>query len=402
MSAGELRTGLGLAIESVKNEHQKDETLSRFKDKNKDPYKMLLIKNEFNQSWTITAENNLGEIKTFDIQSSSALAIVLQEMDQKNISFTKRSEILNVAAQLFNRTNTKNKVTLLSNKSGHYKPEDEENYQMLKFWEKRGVDLTQTPFYSFMKGAGEVTFRSAQEYIDKIEPAILARQLSCLFIESGIIQNYTHQPLLEKEMILVMDRMGNCYSTDSNNYSISFTHPEIIMDIKLPEFIDRAMFLKTEIIAKIADIKDEKREIKDHLRDLSQLSSESPFPISLNEEKEIERNNLRIKKIDADISRLESATKENPRLGKKRIHGGGIITTNCKGEITKIDTKIGEYALSKQEIATTLKKLENQGVKLDGVRLITYHADKLIFENAKKYTEKEENSIKIKPLSLRR
>ena len=82
------------------------------------------------------------------------------------MSFSERSTILNQAATLLGRINPTNKVTLLSSKSGHYQPRDEENYYMLKLWEKHGVDLAKTPFTSL---SSSQLYENAQEYLDKIE-----------------------------------------------------------------------------------------------------------------------------------------------------------------------------------------------------------------------------------------
>lgn len=208
LAAGELRMGLECFIQNAKDKHQAQAMLKEFTTNNKDPYKIQFIKNEKDKTWMIAGENVVGKIQVIAVPAGSMLDQSLQDPTIKDLSFSKRSTILNQATILLGRTNPSNQVTLLSSKSGHYQPRDEENYYMLKLWERRGVDLTKTPFISL--GSSQV-FRSATEYLEEIEPRMKARQETRLFIEAGSMQNHLHEPLSSMEKTVVINKQGECY-----------------------------------------------------------------------------------------------------------------------------------------------------------------------------------------------
>ena len=166
LAAGELRMGMECLIQHAKNQQEADIILEQFRTTNKDAYKILFVQNEANDRWQLAGKNATGDIQIIGIAASSDLDQALQDSNRNDLSFSERSTILNQAATLLGRINPTNKVTLLSSKSGHYQPRDEENYYMLKLWEKHGVDLAKTPFTSL---SSSQLYENAQEYLDKIE-----------------------------------------------------------------------------------------------------------------------------------------------------------------------------------------------------------------------------------------
>lgn len=396
LAAGELRTGLACSFQPVKNEKEKLEAIKKFQTDNKDPYNLHFIQNESKKSWTLVGEDSSGKMRSLTIESDSELGKALKNANARSLSFSKRTELLDKAAELLGRRNNKDQITLLSSKSGHYHPEDEENYYMLKLWEKRGVDLAKTPFTCFMGfGIGAQTFRSAQEYIAKVEPAIRARQEAQLSIgDEGIVRNRNLQPITSIQTSIVLNKKGEIYSGD--DYKVSFTHPKMISTKgDLPGFEKQKEVLKTDIEIEIKKLKDKKSTIQARINNLDDLIKHGTKRKRDSRRTIKESELLRISEIDKKITKLEDAIKSAPRLAKQEILGGGVITTNSNGLIIKIDAKLGDYNLSDKEIKNTLKKLENQGVKLDIVELITYNklGEQNPSQNAAQYLLASKSSV---------
>lgn len=64
------------------------------------------------------------------------------------------------------KTDEKGKITHISSKSGHYKPTHKENKAMLKWFEDRGVDLSQVTFTCFLKGGKISKPMNAKHYLN--------------------------------------------------------------------------------------------------------------------------------------------------------------------------------------------------------------------------------------------
>lgn len=223
LASGELRMGLDCFIQHAKDKDGAEVIQKKFITNNKDPYKKQFVKNEKDNTWAITGENAEGSMETIPVPSDSALEQVLQDPAIKDLPFSKRTAILNEAAALLGRTNPTDQVTLISSKSGHYQPRDEDNYYMLKLWERHGVDLTKTPFISLSTNR---LFRSAREYLDEIEPRMKERQKTRLFVEAGSMQNHLHEPLSSVEKTIVINDRGECYEWGLSHPG--FTHPEVL------------------------------------------------------------------------------------------------------------------------------------------------------------------------------
>lgn len=67
------------------------------------------------------------------------------------------------------KTDSNGTVVGLSNKSGHYKPMDEENLFLLQYFKSRGVDLKKVTFTEMRFRDKEVVHPDAQEYMDQLE-----------------------------------------------------------------------------------------------------------------------------------------------------------------------------------------------------------------------------------------
>ena len=375
LAAGELRMGLDYGFAVAKDDKHKKTILKNFETNNKDAYKIQFIKNEKNNAWTIAGEDATGKMNVMEIPSGSTLDQELQQIDLKvkdPLSFTKRAAILDQASNLLGRPNPKDQITLLSSKSGHYHPEDPENYFMLKLWETRGVDLSKITFKTFGLRE-EVVYRSAQEYINQIEPLILLRQGKRLFIESGRVQDNQHQPLLVTEKTVVINKNGDCYLGD--NYHDAFKHKEILKAKNIPGVKDDDIILKQTVQLELNKLNTKKASITDHIAELDRLIKQT------NKSSRAKRSGRltvkstelsRLEKINNSIASLEKLIAPSAQRGFEEIQGGGVISINSKGEIEKIDTKIGDYVLSEKEIEKTLLALKRQGVKLDTVSLVVY------------------------------
>lgn len=372
LAAGELRMGLDYGFEIAKDDKQQKLMLKNFETNNKDAYKIQFIKNEKNNAWTIAGEDATGKINVLEIPSGSALDQELQQLDLKTpLSFTKRASILDQAANLLGRPNPKDQITLLSSKSGHYHPDDAENYYMLKLWEKRGVDLSKTTFATF--GSPPVVFRSAKEYVDQIEPLVLSRQGKRLFIESGRVQDNQHQPLLATEKTVVINKNGDCYLGD--NYHDAFKHKEILKAKNIPGVKDDDIILKQTVQLELNKLNTKKASITDHIAELDRLIKQTTKSARAKRSGRLTVKSTelsRLEKINNSIASLEKSIAPSAQRGFEEIQGGGVVSINSKGEIEKIDTKIGDYVLSEKEIEKTLLAFKRQGVKLDTVSLVVY------------------------------
>jgi hypothetical protein len=68
------------------------------------------------------------------------------------------------------KSDASGKITQISSKSGHYRPTRQENEEMLKWFQARGVDLNQVTFSCFLHGGKESTLINAAEYLGGKDP----------------------------------------------------------------------------------------------------------------------------------------------------------------------------------------------------------------------------------------
>ncbi|MDX2345773.1 MAG: serine hydrolase [Legionella sp.] len=371
LASGEVRMGLESFIQYAKDKHHADVMLAEFTSNNKDPYKIQFIKNEKDNTWTIAGEDAEANMQIIPVPAGSELETSLQDPAMKDLSFSKRSTILTQAATVLGRKNPTDQVTLLSSKSGHYQPKDEENYYMLKLWERHGVDLSQTPFVSL--GSSEA-YRCAQEYLDLIEPRMRARQETRLYLETGSVQNHLREPLSSVQNSVVINEKSECYEGGLSHPA--FSHPNVLHAKNLPGYREGALVLKEDVKLRIEKLKAKLVKATVDVKALDKLiknTSKRMRARRLGRRLLKENTEARIEKMTREINVLEnalSATYEPP--GTQIIRGGGVMTLNAAGEVIEVDAKLGNYVLSPQEIEKTLLTLKQRGVNLESLSLITY------------------------------
>lgn len=395
LAAGELRMGLDCVIQKAKDKQQAQALLKEFTTNNKDPYKIQFIKNEKDKTWVIAGENDAGTMQMIAVPPGSELDQALQDPTMNNLSFSKRSTILRLAAISLGKTNPTHEVTLLSSKSGHYQPQDEENYYMLHLWAKRGVDLTKTPFISL---SSSQMFRSAKEYLDQIEPRMRARQQTRLFIELGSMQNNLHEPVSSIEKSVVINKQGECYEGGLSHSA--FTHPDLILAKQLPGFREGSLILKRDVTLKIEKLKANIDRATAHIAELDKLIKQTTPRMRASRTGRLtvkENEQSRIDKMARDLVALEKAMVAHPEPGKQEIKGGGIMTLNAAGEVIKVDAKLEHLTLSPAEIENTLLTLKRRGVNLENVTLVHYdQAGKAKPQNANQYLVEKYQATQVK------
>lgn len=384
LAAGELRMGLDCSIQYAKDKHQVKAMQEQFTSKNIDPYKMQFIKNEQENVWLLAGENTHGHMQVIQVPARSALEKALPGNSQEEISFSKRPDILNAAANLLGRTNPIKKVTMLSSKSGHYQPRDEENYFMLKLWEKYGVDLSITPFVQL--GTSK-TYKCAKEYLQQIEPRMEERRKTRLYMESGGVQNHLRESMYSTRKTILINEKGDCFEGGLSHPA--FAHEDVIKAIKLPGFKEGTFVFKQDVKKHVEKLNAKVQHDIVRVEALDKLIKKSSKRMRARRgSRQLHKKNIqaRILRMSQDIETLEKAMHSTPSPGVQLIRGGGTISLNAVGEVTEIDAKLGNHVLSDMEIKKTLLTLKQRGVYLEAVSLITYdEKGSTITQNANQY-----------------
>lgn len=251
------------------------------------------------------------------------------------------------------KTDKNGHIIYLSSKSGHYKPGDQENLIMLRYFKDRGVDLSKVEFSCYTKQGESRTYRSAEKYLQKLEFKQNERRQLLVGI-SG--QNLIHRGL-QNPLYVVLNNMNKLYAGPSL-YS-AFEHIKINqIEIKRLE-------------AKIKRLETHNAFLKD---------TQGLKRTRLSRAQMIKTNESHIQELQKKIDALQFTP------GMEDICGGGLFTLNDQNEIVHIDFKIKDHPLDDKEVKRTLNALKQKGVDLSQISLTYYIEGKSVdLPNALEY-----------------
>lgn len=289
------------------------------------------------------------------------------------------------------KTNEKGEVTYISSKSGHYKPTDEESRLMLLMFKDFGVDLSKVKFSCYARDGKTLELGNAEEYLQHVASVQTERKKLRLEMSSGKLKKGQGQ-IVGAEQLVVFNERGYLYS--GPNISDCF-----ILEGDKSRLISPSKKVKTPIPEEKQTIQKIKQTMakKDRLsKDSQQLRTLIKKTTKKNRARRegrqilLEQKEQAIKKLEKKYSELQATLKNIRELGKDVVKGGGKMTIEPDGRISRIDTKLAKKRLTDEEIRFTLKQMKNKGVDLNKVTLVTYDSKGKSTEhkNALKHLEK--------------
>ncbi len=233
------------------------------------------------------------------------------------------------------KTDKEGKIIYLSGKSGHYRPGDEENLQMLRSLKHHGLDLSKSTFSLYTGPGVTKTYPNAEKCLEMLEE--MKEKREALFCNPQGLQNFKGQ--------IIINDMGKSYRGEDRLLEV-FTHSPAKkaqiqqLDLKIKKTEERVNSLKS-----IKGIKRQQAK-RNH---------------------EIESLEMRIKDLKQEIDKINEYIP-----GKQEACGGGIFNTDDAGKIVEIEAKIGNQIMDKKEILFTLATLQRQRIDISKTNLIHY------------------------------
>lgn len=270
------------------------------------------------------------------------------------------------------KTNENGEVTYISSKSGHYRPTDEESRLMLTMFRNFGVDLSKVKFSCYVRAGETLEFENAEEYLVHVEQVHKDREKLRLEITGGILQQ-KGSPISDTEQIVLINEMGQPYSGPKIEDSFKLVEPKT--STTPPK---RPVTQISKEDRTIQEMKKTRARIERLSEDIESLQVLIKKTSKKNRAKrpgrqiQLEQKEAAIKKLEKTYSDLQATLNDIRELGKEVVKGGGVLTTDSEGKITRVDTKIGKKQLSDEEIVFTLRHLKSKSVDISQVTIVTY------------------------------